>query len=288
MIWAFREMFKTLQWIEYHRVLGVEHFFIYDNIRDPLRRLQWLLKYHIDSGVVTYVNDPVIPETIGDRHFLANRHAANRFGVSWTEWLWIGDVDEYLIPPNCGQSVVDVLYQIEDDVATVVMQGPKFTYDEKKWWQFTEQLKASHSVDSFVLDIELYTQITDYVPHLRQKSITRGIALLDVANHEPLSYRNGFTKVQKLNTSELLFAHLFFHFWGRLPQPEIRRSHYIGLRHCYASSLRERLKFIFKQLQLSNIELHWYLWGHQLDQLAVNFMSEKLFKDSKRRHPGGW
>lgn len=133
MVWAFREMFKTLQWIKYHRLLGVEHFWVYDNIRDPLRRLQKLLRYHIEAGLVTYVHDPVLSKSIGDRHFLANRHAANRFGLAWSEWLWIGDVDEYMLPPSCAQNMVDVLRHVPDDVASVSVPGPKFMFDEQRW-----------------------------------------------------------------------------------------------------------------------------------------------------------
>lgn len=288
MVWAFREMFKTLQWVEYHRAVGVQHFFIYDNIRDPQRRLQRLLQYHIDAGIVTYMHDPVTPQTIGDRHWLANRHAANRFGLMWTEWLWIGDVDEYLIPPSCAELASDVLRRLPEHVGSVIIHGPKFMYDERRWQRESQLLQDSDSTDRLLLDIELYTLITDYVPHLRHKSITRGAALLDVANHEPLSMRGSFNSTLTLNNSQLQFAHMFFHPWGRLPQPGIKTFPYPRLRYCYSTLLRTRLRFILKQLQLSEEELHWYQWGHQLDQLAVNYLSKKLFNDHRRRHPGGW
>ena len=48
------------QWIEYHRLLGVEHFYIYDNNSEDaiLARLQG----YMDAGVVTYIHWPFRPD----------------------------------------------------------------------------------------------------------------------------------------------------------------------------------------------------------------------------------
>lgn len=152
-----------------------------------------------------------------------------------------------------------------------------------------ESADASTSLDLLLLlDSELYTYSTDFVPLERQKSITRGVAILDIANHQPTSFRSGFSRLMQFNTSQLQFAHLFFHPWGRLPPKGTTVFPHTAFQRCYTSILQSRLRAVLRDLQLSSEELYWYQWGHQQDQLAVNFAAEELFQNSKRRHPGGW
>lgn len=45
-----------LEWIEYHRLVGVEHFYIYDN--ESTDGLKEKLSKYIDAGIVTYIYYP--------------------------------------------------------------------------------------------------------------------------------------------------------------------------------------------------------------------------------------
>ena len=48
------------QWIEYHRLLGVEHFYIYDNNSEDA--ILPRLRRYMAAGIVTYVNWPFRPD----------------------------------------------------------------------------------------------------------------------------------------------------------------------------------------------------------------------------------
>ena len=41
------------QWLEYHRMVGVEHFYIYDN--NSTDALLPRLRRYMDAGIVTYI-----------------------------------------------------------------------------------------------------------------------------------------------------------------------------------------------------------------------------------------
>lgn len=43
------------EWIEYHRLVGVEHFYLYDNNSQNRADIQKLLRPYIDQNIVTYV-----------------------------------------------------------------------------------------------------------------------------------------------------------------------------------------------------------------------------------------
>ena len=95
------------EWIEFHRIVGVEHFFLYDNGDSESSRK--ILKPYIEKGIVTYIPFPEFPEkilrnTYGGINFsrLSMQNLAmgdcvwnysNRF-----KWLIKTDIDEFLYP----------------------------------------------------------------------------------------------------------------------------------------------------------------------------------------------
>jgi hypothetical protein len=108
------------EWIEYHRVVGVDHFYLYDNgSTDCFRDV---LKSYIREGFVTLISWPdcVPPGQDGNAaHWAlstqtpAYENAARYFGVKETEWLAFLDVDEYLVPVNAA-TVSRVLLSYQD------------------------------------------------------------------------------------------------------------------------------------------------------------------------------
>jgi hypothetical protein len=77
------------EWIEYHRSVGFEHFFIYGNDDDP-RTLAEVLSPYITTRIVTYIHCPEVGAQVKMyRHFL-RWHAAS------CEWLCFLDIDEFI------------------------------------------------------------------------------------------------------------------------------------------------------------------------------------------------
>lgn len=81
------------EWLEYHRLLGVEHFYIYDN--DSTDHVETVLAPYIRIGIVT-----CIPYSGEGVQTLMYRDALLRFRHE-TRWMGILDCDEFIFP--CGQ-----------------------------------------------------------------------------------------------------------------------------------------------------------------------------------------
>lgn len=77
------------EWIEYHRLIGVEHFYIYDN--DSTDNTKEVLAPYIDDGTVTYIYFPG-----KDKQDPAYCHAVEHF-KNETRWLAIVDLDEFIV-----------------------------------------------------------------------------------------------------------------------------------------------------------------------------------------------
>jgi len=82
------------EWVEFHAIVGVRHFYIYVN-DNPLR-MQAVLQKYIDVGLVSLIpwqnlTTALAPQTLAYAHALAN------FGHQY-RWMGFIDVDEFLFP----------------------------------------------------------------------------------------------------------------------------------------------------------------------------------------------
>jgi hypothetical protein len=93
------------EWIEFHRLVGVERFFIYDN--GSTDRLWDLLHPYWDEGIVQVIRWP------GERQQLPAYHHAIRSWGRQTQWLAFLDADEFLFSPTL-RSLPTVLEQFTD------------------------------------------------------------------------------------------------------------------------------------------------------------------------------
>lgn len=94
------------EWIEYHRILGVEHFYLYNiESRDFF---QPVLAPYIRDGVVTLVNWPELIKRESSNaevwalntQIPAYENAVNFLAREETKWLVFVDIDEFLECPN--------------------------------------------------------------------------------------------------------------------------------------------------------------------------------------------
>jgi hypothetical protein len=93
------------EWIEYHLLAGVEHFYLYNN--NSTDRYYNVLRPYIRKGIVTLIN---WPDYLGDYDekntfiwALSTQVTAYENALKWralheTEWLALLDVNEYITP----------------------------------------------------------------------------------------------------------------------------------------------------------------------------------------------
>lgn len=95
------------EWIEYHRMIGVDHFYLYDN--NSRDRFRSILNPYIKRGIVTLIPWPDFFEThSGQSEWLwslstmtsAYEHAIRVQAIHETKWLTLLNITDFLVPLN--------------------------------------------------------------------------------------------------------------------------------------------------------------------------------------------
>jgi hypothetical protein len=92
------------EWIEFHRLVGVEHFFLYDNGSADDHRAA--LAPYLDRGLVTLHDWPRVPGQLHAYRHCLESHEAN------SRWIAFLDLDEFLFSPT-GRLLTSVLPDYE-------------------------------------------------------------------------------------------------------------------------------------------------------------------------------
>lgn len=212
------------EWIEFHRMMGVDHFFIYDNGSND--GTVELLSSYVDEGLVTLVEwaDFLngwegVAGTNGRTQKLAMLHCVANFG-HLAEWMAFIDADEFLFPTNAG-SVVEVLREYEDLDSLSVY-----------WHMFGT---SGHARKPSGLVTENFTQRlrqpSQSSKHLsRVKTIVRPSAVCGVHNTHVFMLRNGYPESWTEHRQEIGHAD------HRLAT---RSTDVLRINHYYSKSLAE-------------------------------------------------
>ena len=91
---------ELIEWIEYHALLGIEHFYLYNNLGDD--HVESFLRPYLDRGLVTIVQWPFVP--LPNEHWnmiqsASMNHMLKNFGP-FNRWIGYFDVDEYFFPSD--------------------------------------------------------------------------------------------------------------------------------------------------------------------------------------------
>lgn len=113
------------EWIEYHRLIGVNHFYLY-NIQGSDNYLR-ILNPYIKEGLVSLIHWPDLSGDEENRvsfwmlgsQIPAYENAAQFRAVNETEWLTFLDVDEFLVP-TFSDNLIEVLKQYNEYPAVVL------------------------------------------------------------------------------------------------------------------------------------------------------------------------
>lgn len=108
------------EWIEYHQLAGVDHFYLYNN--NSVDRFNEVLKPYITQGMVTLIHWPDYLNHLKEEDaFLwalgtqipAYENAAKVRALNETKWLAFLDVGEFLIPTRTS-TLKEILEQYEE------------------------------------------------------------------------------------------------------------------------------------------------------------------------------
>jgi hypothetical protein len=109
------------EWLEYHKLVGVDKFIIYDNNSED--NIKSVLQPYIDTGVVDYI---FYPKTQADfekkgkkvEYWAFQAYAYNDAIKKYrnkSKWIGFIDIDEFIVPVK-NEKIIDVINDIENNV----------------------------------------------------------------------------------------------------------------------------------------------------------------------------
>ena len=105
------------EWIEFHKIIGVEHFYLYNN--NSTDNYKDVLKPYIEDGVVDLIDWPRQQAQIP-----AYIDCVKRFRDT-TKWIGFIDIDEYIVPKK-DDSIYDFLKKFNQKRGSVVLYWKVF------------------------------------------------------------------------------------------------------------------------------------------------------------------
>lgn len=93
------------EWLEYHQLQGVEHFYLCDN--DSTDGTKDYLQPYIANGIITYIEQSGVNQQLKCYENIVTQHKNE------TEWLAIIDLDEYLVPLK-AKNMPEFLKEFDD------------------------------------------------------------------------------------------------------------------------------------------------------------------------------
>ncbi|MGD1699540.1 glycosyltransferase family 92 protein [Dapis sp. BLCC M229] len=93
------------EWLEFHKLVGVEKFYLYDN--NSTDNTQDILQFYIQNSEVIYYNWPDRPGQISAYTHCLNNHKYD------SEWIAFIDLDEFLFP-TVADKITDIIDEFSD------------------------------------------------------------------------------------------------------------------------------------------------------------------------------
>jgi len=165
---------NIIEWLEYHLMVGVEHFYIYDN--ESTDGLKEKLEPYIERGVVTYIYFPGKYQ-----QHPASRHAFKNFKYE-TKWLAIIDGDEYIVPVKEGWTLPQVIKEIEKNWNEQTFKYAWFLGSIGINWRDYGTSGHKTPVDGLIIENYLYRAEDDYFQNVHIKSIYNPRIVADINN----------------------------------------------------------------------------------------------------------
>jgi len=190
------------EWIEYHRLIGVEHFYIYDN--ESSDNLHQILEEYINEGIVTYIYLPGKCMQLP-----AYNDAITRF-KNQNSWMGFVDSDEFIVISK-SNSLINFLKDFEADGALGInwiifdsngqLNRPHKGFVIDNFTQIYQN--DNHPINRHIKTIVQPTRVKYYVsPHF---CILKDGAKIVDENHQPIQIPFS----AKNNTSKIRINHYF-------------------------------------------------------------------------------
>lgn len=181
-----------IEWLEFHKLMGVERFYLYDNCSNDCT--SQILDHYITLGEVVYHFWPQHPgQVLAYNHCLKNYHLES-------DWIAFLDLDEFLFP-TVENNLLEVLEKFPDVPGVVV-----------NWLIFGT---SGHNQKPAGLQIENFNHRAEdhFGANLNYKSIVKPTRVLGCDNPHYFMYKEGdfaVTENQENITAKITASHAVF------------------------------------------------------------------------------
>jgi len=174
------------EWIDYHLLVGVEHFYLGCNDDNDSEVLS-ILKPYIERNVVTHIHIPGICKQLEFYKMIVQTVSS--------KWVGFIDADEFILPINT-QTVSELLSKYEQFGGLSIcwrVYGSKFDMNPKS--QINELL------------YRLTDSLTEKHPYATIKTIVQPSLVIGISNPHNFSYRDGYFSInEKFNRVDDMFC----------------------------------------------------------------------------------
>lgn len=171
------------EWIEYHQLIGVEHFYLYNN--NSSDNFQQILAPYILMGIVELFNWSKTYETTQewtDIQCSAYKDAVDR-SKHKTKWLAILDIDEYIVPVQ------------HNKLSQVLKEFEKFGGVCVNWQMYGTSYVSKIGPSELLTEKLVYKAETQYGENAFVKSIVRPSRVRDITDPHFVRYKHGYFQV---------------------------------------------------------------------------------------------
>jgi hypothetical protein len=218
------------EWIEFHRLVGVDKFYIYDN--ESSDDTQKILEPYIHAGIVHYRYWPGSKQQV---HAYADCVAKCKYS---TRWLAFIDLDEFIVPVQT-QSIPDILNTLQGDVSQMLVS-----------WLIFGSNGRQNKPDGLVIE-NYRSRGDDSVSHLYKAIVNPRMYLSSVNAHyhrcigrsidEDGEEITSFHRKTSLPHSKIQINHYFCKSWEEYQVKRGRGSVFYGTADKYSRELFDEL-----------------------------------------------
>ena len=180
------------EWIEFHKLVGVKHFYLYNNLSTD--NYLDILQPYIDSGEVELIDWPIQAHS-WDNWIHGVQPAAYTDCIARstqvTKWLALIDIDEFLTPINCDW-VPDILKEFEP------YGGVGFN-----WKTFGHSWLFDAPPDKLMIETLIMTAPPSRATNLGVKSIVRPERVEKSQHPHYVVYKPGYSHVNSDKTTRI-------------------------------------------------------------------------------------
>ena len=243
------------EWIEYHKILGVEHFYLYNNKSDDNFKI--VLQPYIDKGLVSLIDWP-----FDQAQMKAYEHFYNTYRHE-TQWVSFLDIDEFFCP------------RYKSNLYEWLTKKDRFPAILIYWRMFGTSGKLLHDPEKLV--IEQYTVSWDHLYHVGKCLINTDYDLIEFnssTHHLPQVKYPLFGKIFKIQLPPVnqfgLFVKDPFHFswFYREKNFTIQINHYWSKAWDVYEKKRRMTDVFFKENPKINLS---YFYEHEYENRSVDY-----------------